>query len=343
MTPRTPTLTQFIMEKEHAVAAATGEFTFLMSAIALSTKLISREVNKAGLVEILGLTGDRNVQGEQVQKLDLFANDTMVRTLARSGTVCVMGSEEVADLIPVNPPYTSGKYVAVFDPLDGSSNIDVGAPIGTIFSIYRRRSPDGPGQAMDLLRPGREQVAAGYVIYGSSTIFVYSTGEGVHSFTLDPSLGEFLLTDEGLRIPEGAKIYSINDANAPWWPAWVSRWVAGMRDGTGKGRYTARYIGSLVADFHRNLLRGGVFAYPADTRDPALPDGKLRLLYEAAPLAFLARGAGGHATDGHRDILDIVPESLHQRTALFIGNREEVEAAVACHGEETGRGSTDGP
>jgi len=338
MTPRTPTLTQFIIEKEHSVAGATGEFTFLMSAIALSTKLISREVNKAGLVEILGLTGDRNVQGEEVQKLDVFANETMVRTLARSGTVCIMGSEEVADLIPVNPPYTSGKYVAVFDPLDGSSNIDVGAPIGTIFSIYRRHSPNGPGQAMDLLRPGREQVAAGYVIYGSSTIFVYSTGAGVHSFTLDPSLGEFLLTDQGLRIPARARIYSINDANAPWWPAPVRRWIAGMRDGAGKGRYTARYVGSLVADFHRNLLRGGVFAYPADTRDPTLPDGKLRLLYEAAPLAFLVRGAGGHASDGKRDILDITPDSLHQRTALFIGNREEVDAAVACYGEESGRG-----
>lgn len=342
MTHRTPTLAQFITEKEHALAAATGEFASLMSAIALSTKLISREVNKAGLVDILGLTGDRNIQGEQVQKLDLFANDTLVHTLARSGAVCIMGSEEVADFIPVAPPHTCGRYVVVFDPLDGSSNIDVGAPIGTIFAIYRRRSSDGPGQATDLLRPGREQVAAGYVIYGSSTIFVYSTGEGVHAFTLDPSLGEFLLTDEGLRIPEQARIYSINDANAPWWPPAVSHWVDGMRHGAGKGRYTARYIGSLVADFHRNLLRGGVFAYPADTRDPALPDGKLRLLYEAAPLAFLARGAGGHASDGYRDILDIVPDSLHQRTALFIGNREEVEAAVACYGQETGRGSSGG-
>lgn len=339
MTSPTLTLTQFIIDKEHASEGATGEFTFLMSSIALATKLISREVNMAGLVEILGLTGDRNVQGEQVQKLDLFANDTMVRTLQRSGTVCIMGSEEDADFIPIGPPHTCGKYVVVFDPLDGSSNIDVGAPIGTIFSIYRRRSAGGPGQASDLLRPGREQVAAGYVIYGSSTIFVYSTGKGVHCFTLDPSLGEFLLTDEGLRIPEPARIYSINDSNAPWWPEPVTRWVAGLREGAGKDRYTARYIGSLVADFHRNLLRGGVFAYPADARNPDLPTGKLRLLYEAAPLAFLARGAGGLASDGHRDILDIVPDSLHQRTPLYIGNRQEVEAAVACHGGKSEPGA----
>lgn len=336
MTTAPLTLAQFIRKKEHADGASSGAFISLMNAISLATRLISREVNKAGLVEILGLTGESNVQGEQVQKLDLFANDTIMRTLATSGTVCVMASEEVADPIPIKPPNTCGGYVVVFDPLDGSSNIDVGAPIGTIFGIYKRQSPGGPGQAADLLRPGREQVAAGYVIYGSSTILVYSTGDGVHSFTLDPGLGEFLLTGEGLRIPARAKIYSINDANAPWWPEAVRRWVADMRHGAGKGRYTARYIGSLVADFHRNLIRGGVFAYPADTRDPALPGGKLRLLYEAAPLAFLAGQAGGLASDGHSDILDIVPESLHQRTPLFIGNRAEVEAAMACYDEKTG-------
>jgi fructose-1,6-bisphosphatase I len=293
-------------------------------------------VNKAGLVDILGLTGSRNVQGEEVQKLDIFSNDVMVDCLRSSGTVCAMGSEEVEDPIIVTPPAGGGRYVALFDPLDGSSNIDVGAPIGTIFSIFKRRSDSGPGQVSDLLRPGREQVVAGYVIYGSSTLLVYSTGQGVHSFTLDPGLGEFLLTSEGLRLPERSRIYSVNESNAPWWSAATTRWVAGMRDGPGKGNYTARYIGSLVADFHRNLLRGGVFAYPADTRDPEQPHGKLRLLYEASPLAFLAQGAGGLASDGFRNILDIEPTTLHQRTPLYIGNRQEVEEAERCHRQEAG-------
>ena len=329
-----PTLTQFIHEKERDVTEATGQFTGLMNAIALAGKLISREVNKAGLVDILGLTGESNVQGEEVQKLDIFSNDVMVDTLQRSETVCVMGSEEVEEPIHVARPFACGEYVALFDPLDGSSNIDVGAPIGTIFSIHRRLAGEGPGLLADLLQPGHRQVAAGYVIYGSSTMFVYSTGKGVHSFTLDPSLGEFLLTTEGLRIPQAAKIYSINESNAPWWTPAVSRWVAGMREGEGKGRYTARYIGSLVADFHRNLLRGGVFAYPADQRKAGMTSGKLRLLYEAAPLAFLAQGAGGRASDGLQNILDIEPRSLHQRTALFIGNKAEVDAAEACHRQD---------
>jgi fructose-1,6-bisphosphatase I len=330
MLTRTPTLTQFILEKERTHVEATGEFTFLMSSIALAAKLISSQVNKAGLVDILGLTGERNVQGEDVQKLDAYAHECMVRCLERTETVCIMGSEEVADPILVRPPHACGKYVVLFDPLDGSSNIDVGAPIGTIFSVHLRTSAGGPGEPGDLLRPGREQRAAGYVIYGSSTMFVYSTGQGVHGFTLDPDLGEFLLSNEAIRAPEEASIFSVNDANAPWWEPAVSRWVEDMRHGDGKGRYTSRYIGSLVADFHRNLLRGGVFAYPADTRRGDGPRGKLRLLYEAAPLAFLAENAGGAASDGRRRILDIVPDDLHQRTPLFIGNRAEVEAAERC-------------
>jgi fructose-1,6-bisphosphatase I len=336
MQGHTPNLTRFLVEREAAAAGATGQFTALMNAIALTGKLISREVNKAGLADILGLTGNRNVQDEEVQKLDIFAHDVMVDTLRSSGTVCIMGSEEMEEAIIVDPPTGGGKYVALFDPLDGSSNIDVAAPIGTIFSILERRSNSGPGELSDLLRPGREQVAAGYVLYGSSTLLVYSTGQGVQSFTLDPSLGEFLLTSEGLHLPPRSKIYSVNESNAPWWPPAVSRWVAGMREGAGKGDYTARYIGSLVADFHRNLLRGGVFAYPADGRDPDKPDGKLRLLYEASPLAFLAEGAGGRASDGRTDILDIIPEALHQRTPLFIGNRREVDEADRCHREEAG-------
>ncbi len=278
-----PTLTQFIREKEHGLNQAADPFTGLMNAIALAGQIISREVNKAGLVDILGLTGERNVQGEEVQKLDVFSNEVMVRSLERSGTVCIMGSEEVEDAIQVSPPFTCGDYVALFDPLDGSSNIDVKVSIGTIFSIHRRRDGEGPGSLADLLQPGRLQVAAGYVLYGSSTMLVYSTGEGVHSFTLDPSLGEFLLSREGLRMPEKARIYSINESNAPWWPEPVSRWVRDMREGSGKGRYTARYIGSLVADFHRNLLRGGVFAYPADTRKSARPAGTATALRSSPP------------------------------------------------------------
>lgn len=329
-----PTLTQFIREKERGVTEAIGTFTQLMNAIALAGKIISREVNRAGLVDILGLTGDSNVQGEEVQKLDLFSNQVMVDTLERSETVCVMGSEEVEEPIHVRKPYACGAYVALFDPLDGSSNIDVCAPIGTIFSIHRRLDGQGPGRLADLLQPGHRQVAAGYVIYGSSTILVYSTGKGVHSFTLDLSVGEFLLTSESMHMPQASKIYSVNESNAPWWTPAVSRWVAGMRDGEGKGRYTARYIGSLVADFHRNLIRGGVFAYPADHRKAGMTSGKLRLLYEAAPLAFLAQSAGGRASDGLQNILDIEPGSLHQRTALFIGNKVEVDAAEACHRQD---------
>jgi fructose-1,6-bisphosphatase I len=327
-----PTLTQFIIDRERDFADATGDFSFLMSGIALAAKLISREVNKAGLVDILGLTGRENVQGEEVQKLDDFANETMIRALERTETVCVMGSEEVEELVPVGPGYACGKYAVAFDPLDGSSNIDVGAPIGTIFSIYRREGGAGPGQPQDLLRPGIALVAAGYVIYGSSTMFLYSTGEGVHAFTLDPSLGEFLLHNEAIRFPERSAIYSVNEANAPYWHPPVRRWIESLK--TKADAYTARYIGSLVADFHRNLLRGGIFAYPADTRDPGKPHGKLRLLYEAIPLAYLAEGAGGGASDGRRRILEIQPEALHQRTPLFIGNRSEVEKVERFHRTE---------
>ena len=325
-----PTLQQFVMRRERAFAGATGDFTFLMNGIALAAKIISREVNKAGLVDILGLTGRRNVQGEDVQKLDEFSNETMIMSLERTETVCVMASEEAADPIPVSPPYECGKYVVLFDPLDGSSNIDVGAPIGSIFSIYRRESGDGPGGLADILRPGTDLVASGYVIYGSSTVFLYSTGEGVHAFTLDPSLGEFLLHDEAMTMPEPARIYSINEANAPYWSEPVLRWLDSLKT-EGRDVYTARYIGSLVADFHRNLLRGGIFAYTPDTKDPGKPQGKLRLLYEAIPLAFLAEGAGGAASDGTGRILEIQPQSLHQRTPLYIGNRDEVEKVELFH------------
>ena len=230
--------------------------------------------------------------------------------------------EEVDSMIPVREPHHCGEYAVLFDPLDGSSNIDVGAPIGTIFSIHRRPAGSGAGGLEDLLRTGREQVAAAYVIYGSSTLLIYSSGQGVHGFTLDPGPGEFLLSHESITIPEKARIYSVNESNTPRWSESMRRWLDDLKS-PGPGRaYTARYIGSLVADFHRNLLRGGIFAYPGDSKNP---DGKLRLLYEASPLAFLADRAGGAASDGTRPILDIAPTDLHQRTPLFIGNRDEVE------------------
>lgn len=321
-----PTLTQYILAAERDFPEATGDFTALMTGIALAARIISREVNKAGLVDILGLTGRTNIQGEQVQKLDDFAHDTMVRCLQRTNMVSVLGSEEVEKPIPVVAPHSPGKYAVLFDPLDGSSNIDVGAPIGTIFSIHRRERGAGTGGLEDLLRPGRDQVAAGYAIYGSSTMFVYSTGTGVHGFTLDPSLGEFLLSHESLTMPPTLKIYSVNESNAGLWPEAVRTWLDDLKARSGTARTcTARYIGSLVADFHRNLLRGGIFAYPADSNSP---QGKLRVLYEAAPLAFLMEQAGGAASDGRRRILDIEPVDLHQRTPLFIGNRAEVERVV---------------
>ena len=324
-----PTLTQFILEQERHHPEATGDFTGLLNAVALAGKIIGREVNKAGLAGILGLTGRTNVQGEEVQKLDEFAHAAMVGALGQSGLICIMGSEEEEAPIAVPEGVRCGPYVALFDPLDGSSNIDVGAPIGTIFSLHRRRSAAGPGGVEDLLQPGTAQVAAGYVIYGSSTMFVYTTGQGVHGFTLDPSLGEFLLSHEGIRLPDTGRTYSINEGRTATWAPDVRRWVEWLKipDG-GTGRpYGARYIGSLVADVHRGLLRGGIFAYPSDARDPARPRAKLRLLYEAAPLAMLVEQAGGAATDGAGRILDRRPAALHERTALFIGNRDEVERA----------------
>jgi len=325
-----PTLTQFILEEEQDYPEATGDFTALMAAIALAAKLISRETNKAGLVDILGLTGRTNVTGDEIQKLDEWSNETMVRALAPTGLVCVMGSEEAAGPIPVPEEHANGRYAVLFDPVDGSSNIDVGAPIGTIFSIHRRVTRRGPGGFADLVQRGRTQVAAGYVAYGSSTMFIYTTGRGVHCFTLDPSLGEFLLTVRQMTFPEPARLYSVNEGHSSTWSDADKRWVEHLKTPDPKsGRpYSARYIGALVADFHRNLLRGGIFAYPGDTNNPK---GKLRLLYEAAPLAFLAEQAGGAASDGTTAIMDIQPDELHQRTPLYIGNRAEVDLVEKFH------------
>ena len=328
-----PTLTQFILEQEEEYPEATGDFTALMNAIALAGKLISRETNKAGLVDILGITGRTNVSGDEIQKLDEWANETMIRSLAPTGLVCVMASEEMPGPIPVPEDDGNGRYAVLFDPVDGSSNIDVGAPIGTIFSIHERVSERGAGGLEDLIQPGRSQIAAGYIAYGSSTMFVYTTGRGVQCFTLDPSLGEFLLTVRKMTFHEPASLYSVNEGHSSSWKDADKRWVSYLKTPEpGSGRpYSARYIGALVADFHRNLLRGGIFAYPGDRSNP---NGKLRLLYEAAPLAFVAEQAGGGASDGTRRILDIQPEELHQRTPLYIGNRAEVELVEKFHNGE---------
>jgi len=323
------TIEHHILEQQRLFPEATGELTNLLYDIALAAKIIRREVSKAGLVEILGLTGEENVQGEQVMKLDVFANETLIRMNDHTGRLCAMASEENPDIIPIPERYPTGRYVLVFDPLDGSSNIDVNVSIGTIFSIHRKVS-DGPqGTLGDFLQPGYQQAAAGYVIYGSSTMMVYTTGRGVHGFTLDPSVGEFLLSHPNIQTPPRAKYYSINEGNHHYWSEGVRRYVDYLKasdKATGRP-YSGRYIGALVADFHRNLLAGGIFMYPADTKDPKRPQGKLRLLYEAAPLALIVEQAGGRASNGTEDILQIQPESLHQRVPLFIGSREDVDKA----------------
>ena len=335
------TVSRHIMDSQRLHPEATGELSGLLSELIVAAKTINAEVNMAGLADILGMSGKTNIQGEHVQKLDELANNTIKRRMARCGYICAMTSEEEADLIPVVEGY-EGKYTLAFDPLDGSSNIDVNVSIGTIFSVHRRRSPDnGPGDDGDLLQPGRDQVAAGYIIYGSSTMLVFSTGEGVHGFTLDPSVGEFYLSHPDIRIPERSKYYSINEGNSRYWEEPVRQYLDHLKEpDKASGRpYSARYIGSLVADFHRNLIAGGIFLYPRDNKNPSKPHGKLRLLYEAAPLAFLVEQAGGKAiTDDGRDILEIQPNHLHQRVPLIIGSRHDVEEFehFASDGTDTG-------
>lgn len=322
------TLARHIMEQQRAYPGATGDFTGLLTQIALAAKVIAREVNKAGLVNILGFTGEKNVQGEQVTKLDVFAHQTMVEALEASGHVCVMASEEAPEPILPGPGHPRGSYVVLFDPLDGSSNIDINITIGTIFSIRRKVTSGSEATMSDLLRPGTEQVAAGYVVYGSSTMFVYTTGHGVHGYTLDPSLGEFLLSHANIQMPRRGSTYSANEGNYHAWSPGVQQYVTSLKDPHNKP-YKGRYVGTLVADFHRTLLTGGIFLYPADMSDPQKPAGKLRLLYEAAPLAFVAKQAGGRASTGHEDILELQPTQLHQRVPLLIGSADDVSAAEA--------------
>jgi len=325
------TIERHILDQQGHHPEATGRLTSLLYDIAVAAKIIARETTRAGIANVLGSTSSRNVHGETQQKLDVFADQVIFRMNAHTGRVCVMASEEHDDLLHIPERYSPGYYVLVYDPLDGSSNIDVNASIGTVFAIHRKITPgNGRGTLEDVLQPGTCLVAAAYVIYGSSTMMVYSTGEGVHGFTLDPSIGEFLLSHPNIRIPSPPKHYSVNHGRQKYWTVSVRRfvqWLQGLdpeTEDTERSPLSLRYIGSLISDFHRNLMRGGIFLYPADSEQP---DGKLRLTYEAQPLAFLAAQAGGYASNGYRDILTIQPTGLHQRVPLFTGNRELVEKA----------------
>jgi fructose-1,6-bisphosphatase I len=310
---------------------ATGRFTRLLNELILAAKIISREVNKAGLVDVLGFTGETNVQDEEVRKLDEYANKVLIHRMERAGVLCAIGSEENADLVEIPEAFPRGNYFLMFDPLDGSTNIDANVNVGTIFSIYRlppeRETAGNTPLLGEVLLSGAQQVAAGYFLYGTSTMMVYSTGKGVHGFTLDPSVGEFLLSHPDIKTPELGKIYSVNESYWHYWDEAAKEAVSYFKSPANERRkpYSLRYIGSLVADFHRNLLYGGIFMYPADARDPKKPQGKLRLMCEANPLAFICEQAGGRATDGANRILDIEPHELHQRVPLFIGSKRDVE------------------
>ena len=319
------TIERFIIEQERKYPEATGDLSSILYDLALAAKMISSRVRSAGLADILGSADTENVQGEVQQKLDVYANEVIVKALDHGGRLCAMGSEEEPELIPIPAKFKQGRYAVLFDPLDGSSNIDVNVPVGTIFSVVRKVSAGSRGELADLLQPGTALVAAGYVIYGSSTILVYTTGQGVHGFTLDPTLGEFLLSHPDIRTPEKGKYLSVNDSYERLWSEPVKALMRRYRGQDGKREaMSVRYVGSLVADFHRNLHGGGIFAYPANSK---APNGKLRLLYEAAPLAFIVEQAGGAATDGKRRIREIVPTELHQRTPLYIGSKSDVDAA----------------
>ena len=322
------TIERFIIEQERMHPEATGELSGILYDLALAAKMIALKVRSAGLADIIGSAESENIQGEVQQKLDVLANDIIVKALDHGGRLCAMASEEEPEIIQIPDRFKCGKYCLMFDPLDGSSNIDVNVPVGTIFSVVRKVTNSRHGQLEDFLQPGSEQVAAGYVIYGSSTMLVYTTGQGVHGFTLDPGLGEFLLSHPDIRTPDSARYLSVNVGNEQYWSDDVIDLMRKYRGLLGAGRrpLQGRYVGSLVADFHRNLLGGGIFAYPANTKNP---NGKLRLLYEANPLAFIVEQAGGGAITGPKRILDVQPTELHQRTPLYIGSKNEIDLAIA--------------
>jgi len=320
------TLERYIHEGQLSHPEATGEFSDLLHGLSLAAKLVWREVTKAGLVNILGKTDRMNITGDEVRKLDEFADVTIFKMMDHVGHLCVMASEENEDLLHIPEHYPQGKYALIYDPLDGSSNIDANVTIGSIFSIYGRVTAQGKGTMRDVLQPGSKQVAAGYILYGSSMMFVYCAGHGVHGFTLDPTVGEFILSHESIRIPHRGSIYSVNEGNTNRWEPAMQRYIQYLKQEDKETRrpYSSRYIGSLVADVHRTLLYGGIYCYPGNTKNP---QGKLRLMYENNPLAYIVEHAGGAASDGRHRVLDIVPESLHQRSPLFLGSAEELELA----------------
>jgi fructose-1,6-bisphosphatase I len=321
------TLGQFIIEKQNDFPYAKGELSRLLRDIGIAAKIVNREVNKAGLADILGSAGTTNIQGEGQQKLDVFANTQFISALTSGGECCIVATEEEDEFVPIDSPVSkNAKYIVCIDPLDGSSNIDVNVAVGTIFSIYRRKSVDGEATLQDVLQKGTQQVAAGYVIYGSSTMMVYTTGKGVNGFTLDPSIGEFCLSHPNMKIPQNGNIYSINEGNYVHFPTGVKKYIkyAQVEDIATSRPYTSRYIGSMVGDIHRNLIKGGIYIYPTTASSP---NGKLRLLYECNPMAFIIEQAGGVASDGFNRILDIEPTELHQRTSIFIGSPDMVKVA----------------
>lgn len=324
-TVKLTTIAHHIDAERNLHPEATGDFNAILNDLTLAIKMISRDVRRAGLNDILGLTKDTNVHGEQVRKLDIYANDVIKKAMLGSGHICIMASEEDEEIIRCKVDASRAKYIMVFDPLDGSSNIDVNVTIGTIFSIYKRIDPksDEPADVEDVIQPGYKQVTAGYALYGSSTILVYTTGHGVQAFTYDATIGEFLLTKDNIKMPTRGKYYSVNEGNYYKWSEKLRQYVDYVKTPTSdKSRpYSLRYIGSAVADVHRTLLNGGIFIYPADSSNPK---GKLRLVYEANPIAMIIEQAGGRASDGERRILDLKPRDIHERTQLVMGSKEDV-------------------
>lgn len=314
------TLGEFIIENQNSFQYTTGELSRIINSIRLAAKVVNHKVSKAGLVDITGAVGEQNIQGEEQQKLDVFANDAFIKTLTNREIVCGIASEENDDFITIagSDKAHNSKYVVLIDPLDGSSNIDVNVSVGTIFSVYRRVTPTGtPVELEDFLQPGREQVAAGYVVYGTSTMLVYTTGDGVNGFTLNPAIGTFYLSHPNMQFPKDGNVYSINEGNYVHFPQGVKKYIKYCQEEEGDRPYTSRYIGSLVSDFHRNMIKGGIYIYPTSSK---APKGKLRLLYECNPMAFLAEQAGGKASDGFTPVMDLKPTSLHMRAPFFCGS-----------------------
>ena len=325
MTKHNKTLGEFIINKQSEFKYSSGELTRLINSIRLAGKIVNHEVNKAGLVDILGTAGEENIQGEDQQKLDVYANEVFIKNLVNREIVCGIASEEEDDFISIqgNNNKNENKYVVLMDPLDGSSNIDVNVSVGTIFSIYRRITPVGtPVTIEDFLQPGKNQVAAGYIVYGTSTMIVYSTGHGVNGFTLNPAIGTYYLSHPNMQFPDKGYIYSVNEGNYVHFPKGVKEYIKYCQEEEEDRPYTSRYTGSLVSDFHRNMIKGGIYFYPSTSKSP---NGKLRLLYECNPMAFLAERAGGKASDGFNRILDIKPSELHQRVPFFCGNKDMVD------------------